>query len=79
MHYKWIQIAMEHDSVTLSPWVCPCVYSNILYSFSLFINTLLVSLLSIFVGILSCKAEGPGPFSLTDHWSGGSGLVLLPL
>lgn len=43
MHYKWIQIAMEHDSVTLSPWVCPCVYSHILYSFSLFINTCFIT------------------------------------
>ena len=30
----------------------------------LLINTLLVSLLSIFVGILFCKADGPGPC----HW-----------
>ena len=31
----------------------------------LLINTLLISVLSIFVGILFCKAEGPGPLSLT--------------
>ena len=33
--------------------------------FSLLINTSLVSLVSIFVGILFCKAEGPGLLSLT--------------
>ena len=31
----------------------------------LLINALLTSLLSVFVGTLLCKAEGPGPLSLT--------------
>ena len=30
----------------------------------LLINTLLASLLSVFMGVLFCKAEGPGPLSL---------------
>ena len=41
-------------------WAYPCVYLHVLYSFFLLINTLLVSLLSIFVGILflqSCRAR----------------------
>ena len=36
-----------------------------LYLFSLLINTLLVSLLFVFVGILFCKVQEPGPLSLT--------------
>ena len=33
--------------------------------FFLLINTLLALLVSVFVEILFCKAEGPGPLSLT--------------
>ena len=51
------------DSGTL--WVCPYVYPHVLYSFFLLINILLASLLSIFVEILFCKAEGPELSSLT--------------
>ena len=40
------------------------VYPHVV-TFSLLINSSLASLLSLFVGILSCKAEGPGPLSLT--------------
>lgn len=41
---------------------------------SLLKNTLLVSLLSVFIGILFCKAEELGPH--TRHWSSGWDLVL---
>ena len=41
----------------------------------LLINTSLASLLSVFVEILSCKAEEPGPLSLTTRCQD---LVLLP-
>ena len=47
-------------SLPESTHVYPCVVP-----FSLLINTLFASLLSLFAGILSCKAEGPGPLSLT--------------
>ena len=52
-----------HEGVAqrLSP--SPPVCLSNMYFFFLLINT--VSLLSIFVGILFCKAEGPGPLSLT--------------
>ena len=58
----------NHEGATqalspLSLWVCLCAYPHIPYSFSL--NTWLVSLLSIFVAILFCKAKGPGPLLLT--------------
>ena len=57
-----------HEGTTqgLPLWVCPCVYPRVLYCFFLLINTLLVSLLSIFVEILFCKTEGTGPLSLTS-------------
>ena len=57
-------IQTTRSSETLSPWVCLCVYSHVLYSFFP-LNTLLASLLSVFVRILSCQAKGPGPLSLT--------------
>ena len=41
------------------------VYPHLLYSFSLLINTLLISPLSIFEEIISCKAKGQGPLTLT--------------
>ena len=50
------------DSLFLRAPVCLSTWT-VLFYFS--INTLPVSLLSIFVGILFCKAEGPGPLSLT--------------
>ena len=55
-----------HEGATqrLSLQVLSGVYPHVLY-FSPLINTLLVSLLSIFVGIILCKAEEPGPC----HWS----------
>ena len=48
----------------LSLWVCLCVYPYVLYSSPLnkYFTT---SLLSIFVGIFICKANRPGPLSLT--------------
>ena len=45
--------------VSLSPPMCLSTHT-----FFLLINTLLVSLLSVFVGILFRKAKGPGPC----HW-----------
>ena len=50
-----------HEGVTL--WVCLCVYHQVLFSFFP-PNTLLVSLLSIFVEFFFCKTEEPGPC----HW-----------
>ena len=50
------------DSLSLRPPVCLSTCTGL---FFLSINTLPVSPLSIFVGILFCKAEGPGPLSLT--------------
>ena len=57
-----------HNGTTqgLLLWVCPCVYPHGLYCFFLLINTLLVSLLSIFVEILFCKTKETGPLSLTN-------------
>ena len=48
------------------PWGCKCLSSHVCLStwtvlFFLLINTLLVSLLSVFVAVLSCKAEEPEP------------------
>ena len=43
-----------------------CVFIHTYCTFvPLFINTLFVSLLSVFVGTLFCKAKRPGPLSLT--------------
>ena len=50
------------NSLSLRAPVCLST-QTVLFYFS--INTLPVSLLSIFGGILFCKAEGPGPLSLT--------------
>ena len=58
---KVIQTAMRVQlwlSLFLSTPVAYCTFSPL-------INTLLASLLSVFVEILFCKAEGPGPLSLT--------------
>ena len=41
------------------------IWPHTLYSFFLLRNTLLASVLSVLVKILICKAEGPGPLSLT--------------
>ena len=46
--------------------------------FFLLINTLLVSLLSVFVEILFLQSQ-KGQGLVTDHWSSGSGSVLSPL
>ena len=57
-----------HEGATLSVSPPVCAYSHVL--FFLLINTLLASLLSVFVGIHFCKAKGPpGASSL------GTGLV----
>ena len=48
----------------LSLWGCPCVSLHVLYFFSLLINTLLVSLLSAFVGILFQQRQKTRDFSL---------------
>ena len=45
-------------TLSLSPPMC---LSTCTVLFFLLINTLLVSLLSVFVGVLFCKAKGPGP------------------
>ena len=47
------------------PLSLPMCLSTCTVLFSLLRNTLLVSLLSIFVEIIFCKAEGPGLLSLT--------------
>ena len=57
-----IQAAMR---VRLSLWARPRVYPHILYSFFLLINTLLVSLLSVFVGILFLQSRTARALSLT--------------
>lgn len=46
-------------------WVCWCVYPHILYSLFLLINTLLLSLLSLFVGILLLQSWKARSWSLT--------------
>ena len=51
-----------HKGATPSPPVC---LSQGTVVFFLLINSSLFSLLSFFVEILFCKAEGPGPLSLT--------------
>ena len=48
----------------LSLWGCLCVSLHVLYFFSLLINTLLVSLLSAFVGILFQQRQKTRDFSL---------------
>ena len=49
---------------------CTFFFFFFLYcTFLLLINTSLVSLLSIFVGILSVKPKGQG--LVIDHWSSG--------
>ena len=61
-HIKVIQTATRVRPRD-SSWVSWCAYPHELYFFPL--KTLLASLLSVFVGILFCKAEGPGLLSLT--------------
>ena len=51
-------------SLSLSLWVCVSTYMYCTLFF-LLINTLFVSLRSVFVAILFCKAERPRPLSLT--------------
>ena len=57
---KVIQVRQGPDSVpfSLSPPTCLPTRTGL---FFVEINTLLASLLSVFVGVLFCKAEGPGP------------------
>ena len=63
-YIKIIQTAtMTRLSNTLGVYLCGC--PQIFYFFSLLINTWFGSLLSIFVGILFCKAKESGPLSLT--------------
>ena len=52
-----------HEGATRSPSPPACVPTHTVFFF-LLINTLLVSLFSIFVGILFWKPKGPGPC----HW-----------
>ena len=61
--YKWFKLPQ-----VVSLWVHPCEYPHMLYSFFLLINTLLVSLLSVFVEILFCKAKEPGPCLTARMW-----------
>ena len=56
------KLSRRLDSGTLSLRLPVCLSTHTV-PFFLLVNTLLVSLLSIFVGILSCKAEGPGSMS----------------
>ena len=63
-HIKVIQTATRTQlSNTLGVHLCG--YPQVFYLFSLLINTWFGSLLSIFVGILLCKAKESGPLSLT--------------
>ena len=50
-----------HEGVTLP--VCESTHVSVHRYRTLFLllQTLLVSLLSVFLGILLCKAQGPGP------------------
>ena len=55
-----------HKGVTRdSPSEFPSVPTHTYCTLFLLINTLLASLLFVFVEILFCKAEGPGPLSMT--------------
>ena len=58
--YKWFKLPRGRDSL----WAHLCVYPLVLYSF-LLINTLLVSLLSVFLGILFLQSRRARTLSLT--------------
>ena len=57
---KIIQTARGCNSGTL-PLSLPMCLTTPTVLFTLLINTVIISLLSVFVGILFCKAKGPGP------------------
>ena len=61
--YKWFKLPCGHNSGTL-PLSLPKCLSICTVLFFL-INTSLASLFYVFVQILFCKVEGPGPLSLT--------------
>ena len=63
-----------HEAVTLSLWSCPCIYPHALFFFQ--INSLLVSLFSIFVGILWGHFLQPGLSQLQYLPSKDSGLAV---
>ena len=76
---KVIQIAWGCDSVSLSLSLSEPTRKSLSTSsifLFLLINTLLVSLLFIFMGIFFCRAEGPGPcqWSLVE-WLGFGALT----
>lgn len=71
---KWKWKEMSHKSNSnchkgasqqVCLWVCWCVYPHILYSLFLIINTLLLSLLSLFVEILLLQSWKARSWSLT--------------
>ena len=61
--YEWFKLPCGHSSGSL-PLSLPKCLSICTVLFFL-INTSLASLLSVFVEILFCKVQGPGPLSLT--------------
>ena len=70
--WKWREMSHKsnlncHKGVTqqVSLWVCCCVYLHILYSLLLLINTVLLSLFSLFVGILLLQSWKARSWSLT--------------
>ena len=64
--YKWFKLPRRHNSGIL-PLSLPECLSTHTVCFFLLINALFASLLSVFVEILFCNAEGPGPLSLTTN------------
>ena len=60
-----VKVIQTATRAPLSPWALPCVYPHVLYFFFLLINTLLVSLLSIFAGILLLQSHRARALSLT--------------
>ena len=59
-----IKVIQTATRVWLSLWACLCIYPHLLYSFLLLINTLLVSLLSVFVGIIFLQSHRARALSL---------------
>ena len=65
-----IEVTETTTRAQLSLCVCLCVCPHVLYSF-LLINTLLISLLFVFVGILfSAKLKGQGLVNTLVQWLG---------
>ena len=60
---KWFKLPRGRDSGALPLSLAMCLSTRTVLFF-LLINSLLTSLLSIFVEALLCKVKGPGPLSL---------------